>query len=209
MKRIYKYLFVFLGSLFMFPLVSNAECSYERQAELSKIASNVQFSYTYDSVNDMPKFNVIITNLTNDIYIKDDSMNTIIGTGEKNYQYENGTSVTYKIYSNDPSCRNEQILTKYINLPAYNAFSNTEECIKNPNFDYCQVWTSTGLKAEDFETKYEQYQNELEEKEKQNEQKGTIEIIKLFIQNNLNVIIMCLIAVLILLTMFIYRKIKK
>lgn len=208
MKRVYKYLFVFLGSLFMFPLVSNAQCSYERQAELSKIASNIQFSYTYDVVDGIPKFRVIITNLTNDIYIKDDSMNIIVGNGEKSYQYENGTSVTYKIYSNDPSCRNEQILTKYINLPAYNAFSNTEECLQNPNFDYCQIWTSTGLKAGDFEKKYQEYKTGLEEQNNE-ETKRTIEIIKQFIHDNLNIIIMCLVVIAILIIAFIYKKLKK
>ena len=209
MKRVYKYLFVFLGSLFMFPLVSNAECSYERQAELSKIASNVGLSYTYDVVNGAPKFTVIITNLTNDIYIKDDSVNTIIGTGDKTLQYENGTSVAYNIYSNDSSCKDEKIMTKYITLPAYNSFSSTEECTENPNFEYCQMWSSTGLRPTDFTQKYTEYKKGLEKAQNFEEEKEWLTIIKEFINENSIIIITCLAAIIMLTVIFIYRKINK
>ena len=98
MKRVYKYLLVFLGSLFLFPLVSNAECSYERQAELSKIASNVQFSYTYEVVEGTPQFNVNIINLTNDIYVQytNDMFRPIIsGVGEKTIAGTNGSTMNF------------------------------------------------------------------------------------------------------------------
>ena len=132
MKRVYKYLFVFLGSLFIFPLVSNAQCSYERQAELSKIAANVKFSYTFEmqeTVELRPLFKIFITNLTNDIYIVDDYNGlTILGNGEKQVNYGDVSSATFKIYSNDPACRGELLMTQHVNMPSYNPYSRSEEC---------------------------------------------------------------------------------
>lgn len=210
MKRIYKYLFVFLGSLFIFPLVSSAECSYERQAELSKIAANVKFSYTYVVSNGLPVFNVIITNLTNDIYVKDDSMNTFSGSGEKTATYQNGTSVSYSIYSNDNTCKGERILTKYINLPTYNNYSSSEECRTNSDFKYCQVWDATGVNVDDFNQQYANYTMQLNKKNQETtQQDNVVQMIKQFINNNLTIIIACLVAISILIMMFIYKKVRK
>jgi len=152
LKRVYKYLFVFLGSLFMFPLVSNAACSYERQAELSKIASNVQFSYTYDeSDSNGVIMKIIVNNITNDIYVKN-SFDQILQAPEDIQRYPGADSYSFGIYSNDSNCRGELILTKYITLPTYNRYSSYQECEKNPEFEYCQIWVNTThLSKSDFE----------------------------------------------------------
>lgn len=159
MKRVYKYLFVFLGSLFMFPLVSNAECSYERQAELSKIASNVQFNYTYDVNNYKAKFHVYITNLTKDIYVVDNYGRTFQNEGEAVADFENnGNAISFEIYSNDASCRGEYIVTQYVTLPYYNMIHNSIECGQYPDFKYCDLWLNTnGVTGEEFSTELKKY----------------------------------------------------
>ena len=119
-----KYILVMI-IIFIIPGIVQAECSYERTAELSRIASNVQFSYDYD---DDLNFNVTISNLTNDIYITDDSMNFFSGTGEKNMNYINGTSISYSIFSNDPSCKDEKLLTIDKVDPNYNPVEDGDQC---------------------------------------------------------------------------------
>lgn len=159
MKRVYKYLFVFLGSLFIFPLVSNAQCSYERQAELSKIAANVKFSYTYDVQEDRPNFTINITNITNDIYIKEQETGNIINK-ESNVPNTDigGKSVAYNIYSNDANCKDELLITKYVTLPEYNNFSNIKDCQDYPEFKYCKKWMNTNdLTQEHFEDEFDKY----------------------------------------------------
>lgn len=193
MKRVYKYLLVFLGSLFLFPLVSNAECSYERQAELSKIASNVQFSYTYEVVEGTPQFNVNIINLTNDIYVQytNDMFRPIIsGVGEKTIAGTNGSTMNFAIYSNDNNCRGEKIITKYLNIPKFNDLSNTDECKKNPNFKYCQVWTDNeSITTEQFKTTLEEYETNNEANDDLEETDIWTQIKEILIQNKIVVII--------------------
>lgn len=212
MKRVYKYLFVFLGSLFMFPLVSNAACSYERQAELSKIAANVQFSYTYDVVNGNPQFTINITNLTNDIYIEntnDISRQIISGVGEKTISSVNGRTMNFVIYSNDNNCRGEIIVTKYLNVPKFNDLSSDEECKKNPNFKYCQVWTDN----ESITT--EQFEETLEEYKTNNDNNGNLQDqdfwqqIKKFIEQNKIILIISGICIIFLISYWIYRLKKR
>lgn len=212
MKRVYKYLFVFLGSLFMFPLVSNAACSYERQAELSKIASNVQFSYTYDIVNGNPQFTVNIVNLTNDIYLEntnDISRQIISGIGEKTISGVNGRTMNFTIYSNDNNCRGEKIVTKYLNIPKYNDLSNNEECKKNPNFKYCQVWADNeNITIKQFETNLEEYKTNNENQKDLQEQNIWTQIKKIIEQNKI-VLIISAICVAFLIVCIIYRFRKR
>ncbi|MCI9585899.1 MAG: hypothetical protein HFH45_04615 [Bacilli bacterium] len=159
LKPIKKYLIIFVACFFLFPLASNAQCSYERQAELSKIASNVKFSYTYDVQEDRPDFTINITNITNDIYIKEQETGNIIN---KEFNVPNtdigGKSVTYNIYSNDVNCKGELLITKYVTLPEYNNFSNIEDCQDYPDFKYCKKWMNTSeITQEQFDQEFEKY----------------------------------------------------
>ena len=160
MKSTLKYLFVFIGCMFISPLISHAQCSYERTAELSRIASNVQFGYTYEVTGDVT-YNVTMTNLVNDIYVVDNYNNTFVGETEMNKAPAN--SLKYTIYSNDNDCRGEILVTKYLSLPVYNYFSKMEACKQYPNFRYCQMWENTrGVSEADFNNALEQYKtNEL------------------------------------------------
>ncbi len=161
MKRCYKFVLVFLGSMFMFPTLSSAQCSYERQAELSRIANNVQFSYNYNTTSEHIEFQVNITNLTNDIYLQDNNGTIISGQGERQINYDNVTTISYNIYSKDPSCPNELISTKYVELPTYNHFSSYDDCKKNPDFELCTLWSNNSdLSDENFYGKLERYLQE-------------------------------------------------
>lgn len=206
MKRVYKYLFVFLGSLFIFPLVSNAQCSYERQAELSKIAANVKFSYTFEmqeTVELRPLFKIFITNLTNDIYIVDDYNGlTILGTGEKQVNYGDVSSATFKIYSNDPACRGELLMTQHVNMPSYNPYSRSEECKQNSDFKFCDLWNAEPSSEA-------QFNEELEKQKSQQKVKENIDnenAISYFLEKNKSIIIATIIAIIALIVIIFIRK---
>ena len=149
-----KYLICFIVCVFACPLVSNAECSYERQAELSRIASNVQFSYTYeiDNLVQSAIYNVLVTNVTNDIYIVDDYGIVISGGVEGNRTYQGNNNISFTIYSNDLNCRGQKISTQHISLPVYNKFYSTEVCKQNMDNELCFLWRNNEAYAlSDFE----------------------------------------------------------
>lgn len=151
MKKV-RYILFFLACLFISPIISRAECSYQRTAELSRIAGNVQLSYNYGyDESEGVVYNVHLTNVPNDIFIRDEYGNEFIGSFEfeKNYSHDYetsfwpGDSVKFYIYSNDDNCREDFLLTKSVYLPDYNDYSLSDDCMKYPNFEYCKVWMDT------------------------------------------------------------------
>ena len=182
-----KYVFFALICMCVTPLITHAECDYQRQAELSRLASNVQFSYNYDS---NMNFTINITNVTDDIYVSylnpsTLSYESLYGAGEKNIQVVSGTSLKFVIYSNDHNCPGEELMTKYITTPNYNVFSNYDECKQYPNFKYCQVWLSTSITHEQFQSEFNNYTKSVESNKKSQVDKSAFwdEIVTFFEDN--------------------------
>lgn len=212
MKRVYKYLFVFLGSLFMFPLVSNAECSYERQAELSKIASNVGFSYTYEvDKQNTPQITAVINNITDDIYIEDGDGNVFRGQGEKTRKCANDETIMFRIYSNDLNCKGELILTKYLNIPYFNEYSNYPACVEHGEYSLCTPWANTkSISREDFDSLMFDYDTQQIKNDVANEKENNIyEFLKSYIQKNQILFTFVLVAIILLIVIVVYRFLRR
>ena len=174
-----RYLVFLLVCMFIFPLLTNAECNYQRKAELSKIAGNVQFSYNY-TVSSGIQYDVHITNLTDDVYIVDNYDNVLRGSNDITFPYSNfleltffpGDTVSFSIYSNDVNCKDELLMKKSITLPNYNYYALSEECENYPNFKYCNLWGKVDVDYEKFYSELNKYiQNS---KASINKQKKTI-----------------------------------
>lgn len=204
MKKTYKYLFTFIICLFVAPLITKADCSYERQAELSRIAANVRFSYTYEIKNEEPIFYLNVVNLTPDIYIIDEYNGTnISGIGEKITEYIYVPKATFTIYSNDPVCRNEKIMTQYVNMPMYNVYAEKEECRKNPNFKFCQMWGNKPDTEEQFENELDTYlKNEINDEAGE---KSSLSIVE-FLEQNKTTLILIIAGIIILIICTVINK---
>ena len=152
-----KYCILFTICMFIMPNITHAACDYQRLAELSRIAGNVQFSYNYeftDATN--PNFSVDITNITNDIYIVDDYNRAFYK--DTSQVYGGNRKIKFIIYSNDNNCKNEEILTKYVNIPSYNSYSGHQDCIDYPDFKYCDMWMDTSeISLETFNNEMQKY----------------------------------------------------
>ncbi len=156
-----KYIFIALA-FWLIPNVVQvqAECSYERTAELSRIASNLQFSYEYE-MHDTgdPTFTVTINNLTDDIYVVDNYGVVFSGTGEKTQNYLNGAEPKFIVYSNDSDCYGEKLLTSYLNLPKYNWYSQEDICLQNSEYELCAIWYDVSdIDPDQFESLVENYE---------------------------------------------------
>lgn len=205
-----KYIVVALTFCLM-PNIVHADCSYERTAELSRIASNVQLSYTYE-IGENVIFNVTLTNLTNDIYAEDENGNIVNGAGERTISYEPGQDVSFTFYSNDQNCYGEELLTQYITLPSFNKFSNYAGCSQHPEFKYCQLWSNTdSISSEQFYKELRSYANN----DNATIDDGDVEktsiwdAIKTVVSENLVMVIMSVIAIGILALIIILKKIRK
>ena len=163
------FLLLALSILFLLPLNVKAECNYERQAELSRIAANVQLSYTYKIENDnVPTFYVNVLNVSDDIYVVDQENNYQAQGAESTFRYTGGTA-KYDIYSKDPNCYGEKLLTQYVTMPVFNSYSTSEECKEVTNFKYCQAWLDTEITEDEFLEAIKAYKNSLELKQIDND----------------------------------------
>lgn len=137
-KRLLRLLFLIV---ILLPFNARAECDRARLTELSSIAGNVRFSATYRPQGDNVIFTVDISNITDDIYVAESS-GTIFTKdfSSKDYEFNDGT--VYTIYSNDPNCYGEKLLTSNFSLPSYNLYSRLDICKKYPNDSHCLIWNA-------------------------------------------------------------------
>ena len=206
-----KYCTVFIIGMIILPFITHAECDYRRKAELSRIAGNVKFAYEYD-VSQEQKFSVLITNITNDIYIVDNLGTTFSGTAEMSHRYNADQTIRYSIYSNDANCRGEELLTQYISLPYYNIYHDYSSCKLHPNHKYCQMWSDTrSLSREEFERVMyaETLKNDVKATEAETEDNLFDNVLNLMEENKVIVIISVIAVFILIIGLLIRRHMKK
>lgn len=212
MRYIKYVVFTFICMIFV-PLVSHADCDYQREAELSRIASNVQINYTYEITRGYPTFTVNITNVTNDIYIEDNFEHSFSGQTEFKQDYRLGqNSVEYTIRSNDNNCKGYSITTKYVNFPYYNQFSSLPEC-QNSDLEMCSLWYNSSSYTQDefLEDLEKAKSNKKEVPSEKKEKEGALDVLKDMLSNKMVIVfgVVVLIAVIILAIYFVLKKVRK
>lgn len=210
LKLFCQYLLIF--SIFtLMPSIAYAECSYEREAELSRIAANVGFSYNYEMVSGYPEFTVNITNISDDIYVIDSQGNIFSHNKEFNPKYSHGKKITYDIYSNDNNCKSEKILTTYVSLPFFNQYSMLSECKEYAEFNLCSLWYNTAsYTEEEFYDELEKYKVSSSHKE-ESEEKTLFERIKEVFMEKTNFVylILSIVGIVMLIGIYVVRKVRK
>lgn len=169
MKRLRYVTFIILCA-FLSPLVTKAQCTDQRMAELNKIAGNVQVSYNYEIIDgDSPNFRLDISNLTGDVYAGYSPYGIserIINTDTENLEALSSGNYDFKIYSNDDECRGQLLLVKSVNVPTFNNYVYFDECKKDSNFKYCKMWSNIGVDEDTFYEEYAKYNNSVVNDEK-------------------------------------------
>ena len=192
---------ILLTLLLVFPISGKAlDCSYAEQARLRKIASNVTTSYEVVENGDTAKFNITLTNVTNEIYVHDNVRNAdyyFNGSNEITISgYEPGTNVRYLIYPTRGNCtssysrnkkRNEDInsylTNKYVNLPYYNKYYKDPLC-EGKSYSICGKWQRVTLTYDEFVktiNEYDKKNNEEIKEEKSDDKNNIFDIISKFI----------------------------
>lgn len=207
-----KYIFIFaLIILILIPINIKANCNYEDQSALNKLASHVNYDYEYVGGN---FFNVTISNVTNDLKLL---------YNNKYYTNLNGKVVLYNLKNNDENniiiystessrCPNISIRTLYIKLPYYNQYSEREECKEYSSFDVCSKFVKKQISQDEFEQAIEkkELQEEIEKFIKENQENNFKK--QKFVLSKLNIsLVISAGIILIIITMLILKlkKIKK
>ena len=179
---------ILLTLLLIFPISGKAlDCSYAEQARLRKIASNVTTSYEVVENGENATFNVTLTNVTNEIYIHDNTRNAdyyFNGSSEITISgYEAGTNVRYQIYPTRGNCTSSYLANKYVNLPYYNKYYKDPLC-EGKSYSICGKWQRVTLSYDEFVktiNEYDKKNNEDIKEEKSEDKNNIFDIISKFI----------------------------
>lgn len=149
-----------------------AKCSYKEISRMKSLVSNINLIYDYKIVDNMAKFDITLTNITQDIYIYDFVNN-------KNYYYAdtiNGEikisdymvkTGSFKFYSTNQSCYGLFLGLKYYTFPNYNIYYNDPLCDDISNFSLCQKWIRMNYNYQEFKKIVNDYKNKTNNSEEE------------------------------------------
>lgn len=148
--------------------LSYAGCDYSDIARMKQIISNVNVSYNYKIVNDEAYFDVIINNLTNDIYVTDNYYRLDYYTpvnGELIIYNVKANSIYLKFNSNRLECKGLLLGNKYEQFPIFNKYFDDEVCKDSKGLSYCNKWVNKEYTYEEVKDAVEKYNSVIEEDE--------------------------------------------
>lgn len=165
MKKYYLKI-VFLIILFVLPISAKAECSYSQKVRLQKLAGSVNFSYRYTESQYQVTFQVVVSNLTSEIYMVDQSTGRYYYSDNKDFTingYGDGKTIRYDFYAKDKDCSTTTIFSSYLTLPSYNPYYTSEICKGVEEFKFCQKWLKHSMSYREFYDEVMSYKNKTEE----------------------------------------------
>lgn len=163
--RWYKYLLLSILLFIFTPIVKANTCSNSEIVKYKELAKNVEITYDYVETDAGVYFKVKMINLMPGIKIKDVYNNLFYDyTGnelELNSYYGQGRSYKFSFYTVDENCYIGSLYDRYITLPYYNYYHNSELCNGIEEFKYCHKWTKGPNSYDEFEKLVNEYKNSL------------------------------------------------
>lgn len=210
--RWYKYLLVFLLSFIFVPLVNAETCSNSEIVKYQELAKNVDIYYDYEEIDGGIIFKVKISNMQPGLIVRDtrNDKNYIYtdNTIEMSDTFYQGNGYRFDIYSDNPNCSDKIMFTRYVTLPYYNNYYNTDICKGIEEFKYCQRWTKT--RDYDFMNKeIAKYKNSLNKEKKEDDNTSVDGLFDIIFKFYLNYYYIILPIIIIPSIIFIYKYNKK
>ena len=162
-------LLLIIVTFLFFNRVDAASCTNTIKRELVKEAEKVEIvPYLNEEYNPMHvyKYNVYITNLSENIFIIDSignryeydefqDENSVFG------MYAPGSKITFAIYASiNTECNNAKLTSLTINFDYYNDYSTREECKGIEEFSLCKRNYNGKIESDEwFKQKVEEYKN--------------------------------------------------
>lgn len=174
MKRIIYLALLFIIS-FMALNVYADSCTDQERETLIEASKKIKITYQrYDTV----MFDIFITNLGKNMYLYDEvNEKDIYGTGEiiNLHNYIGGKVYTFEVFSKTGDCSDIELYSILLKLPKYNSYADTDFCIENPGFKYCDPWYKGYISTDDFSKAADEYNRELLKKQEADLKKSVVD----------------------------------
>ncbi|MBQ8891452.1 MAG: hypothetical protein IJ068_01140 [Bacilli bacterium] len=198
----------YLMLCFLFCITLNVKaldsCTTDEMNRLKELAGNVEFKYNYEISNEYIAenaaeenfvegvFKIQVLNHNEDLrYVLqyDGSEFEINGNDLSSFSFDEGETITFKIYSYTTNlCTHNMLKTYTIKLPYYNQYYhyNKDKCESNQEFEYCKEYLDkyTGKSISEIDEEFEKNKND------------GLNIVSELPKNNIVIIIISLIVVL-------------
>lgn len=162
---------IILIMFLIIPFTVHAKCSDAEKIRLSKLVTNVSYSYTYNESGDSMTYDVTITNLTKDFifYDRTDDVQYSVD-GELTIKgFKPNDTVKFDIYTENEECYNPPISYHSITFPNYNPYYKDELCKQAKGYMYCNKWVKMPYKYDEFKKEVTKFINEKAKKENKKE----------------------------------------
>ena len=209
MKKII-YFTVLLFLVLMPNNIVKADCSDSEIVRLQRIANNVNYSVLYNEKTN--QFTIYFSNLKKDLILNDTYT-------KKNYNLDGEVSIIrnasgdykFNIYANDKECTENILISKYINVPYYNGYYNSDICKGIENYGYCAKWFKTGISNETITKNINDYRKKIsvEITEKKKIETNIDRLKKIIVELYVKYYYIILPSVILILGIIIYKNNKK
>lgn len=141
MKKIY--LFALLSLALLIPTIVKADCNDQESIIIQNKARNITTSYLYDETNN--RYTITLNNITNEFKVYSYRLGRYINSnnGEANIVVNAGGEYRFDISLKADTCGYNITEYKYVKLPFYNRYYNSDICKGIEEFKYCQKWFDT------------------------------------------------------------------
>ena len=152
------------------------ECTSSELQRLRELANNVSFTYEYKKEEYLEEdtytvktayYSVTAHNLSDELTVRLKNDNSLVFTKEKPTlnNFLNGSLVQIELVAYTKNlCSGRVIVTKNVELPYWNKYSEREECNLYPEFKYCSEFGRYNITDEEFLSELEKYKGK-DEKE--------------------------------------------
>ena len=160
--------FTVLLFLVLIPKSVLATCDDSEITRLQRLANNVNYSVTYNEKNHL--FTIYFNNLKKDLVINDTYTSENYNVNGELAIIRNASGdYKFNIYANNKECTTNTLISKYINVPYYNGYYNSDLCKNIENYGYCSKWFKTGISNETIISKINDYKKNIKTEETKTE----------------------------------------
>ena len=214
------YILLFILILIFIPGKVNAIgiCPAKEINSLKIEAYKVKISYiNYKDHNGYTMFHVEVSNLSskfsikyNDTFYDGNDDNKIVSI---NGSFKDNSEYSFDVYSSKAlkKCGNAFLVTRTINIPKYNIYSELDECIEYEEAPICQAYYTGDIKDyNDFISLLSTYRDSQQsDVEKYKDDRNIFQIIMDFIQDNIEISVAVISVIVVLIIVFVVVKIRK